>query len=52
MILSFAPTWGRWYRVLRHRKRFSFADSVRDGLRLARSLRFRDQPHTDNGRYR
>ena len=27
---------GRWYRVLRYRKAFSFADSIRYGLWLAR----------------
>jgi len=35
MILPFARTWGRWYRVLRYGKGFSFADSVRHGLWLA-----------------
>jgi hypothetical protein len=37
MILRFARTWGRGYRVLRYGKGFSFADSVRYGLWLARS---------------
>jgi hypothetical protein len=37
MILTFTRTWGRWYRVLRCEKGFSFADSVRYGLWLARS---------------
>ena len=36
-ILSFAWTWARWYGVLRYAKAFSFADSVRYGLWLARS---------------
>ncbi len=35
--LTFARTWLRWYRVLRDAKAFSFADSVRYGLWLARS---------------
>jgi hypothetical protein len=37
MILTFAQTRGRWYRVLRYGKGFSFADSVRYGLWLAQS---------------
>jgi hypothetical protein len=37
MILTFASKWARWYRVLRYEKSFSFADSVRYGLWLARS---------------
>ena len=37
MILTFAGTWGRWYRVLRYAKAFSFVASVRYGLWLARS---------------
>ena len=37
MILTFARTWGRSYCVLRYAKGFSFADSVRYGLWLARS---------------
>ena len=37
MILTFARTWGRWYRVLRYGKGFRFADSVRYGLWLAHS---------------
>lgn len=37
LILTFARTWGRWYRVLRYRNEFSFAESVRYGLWLARS---------------
>ena len=36
-ILSFARTWARWYGVLRYAKAFSFAESVRYGLWLARS---------------
>ena len=37
MILIFVRTWGRWYRVLRYGKGFSFADSVLYGMWLARS---------------
>jgi hypothetical protein len=37
MILTFARTWGRWYRVLRYGKGFSLPDSVRYGLWQARS---------------
>jgi len=36
VILKFAK-WVRWYRVLRYRKAFSFADSVRFGLWLSLS---------------
>ena len=36
LILTFARKWVRWYRVLRYHKAFSFADSVRCGLWLAR----------------
>jgi hypothetical protein len=39
MILTFAGTWGRWYRVLRYAKAFSLVASVRYGLWLARSSR-------------
>lgn len=37
VILMFARKWVRWYRVLRDDKAFTFADSVRYGLWLARS---------------
>ncbi len=37
VILTFASKWVRWYGVLRYAKEFSFADSVRYGLWLARS---------------
>ena len=36
LILVFACKWVRWYRVLRYGKAFSFADSIRHGLWLAR----------------
>jgi len=36
VILTFASKWVRWYEVLRHAKEFSFVDSVRYGLWLAR----------------
>ena len=36
LILVFARQWVRWYRVLRYGKAFSFADSIRHGLWLAR----------------
>ena len=36
LILVFARKWAGWYRVLRYRKAFSFADSIRYGLWLAR----------------
>ena len=36
MILVFARKWNAWYRVLRYRKGFSFVESVRNGLWLAR----------------
>ena len=35
--LIFVRKWVRWYRVLRYGKAFSFADSMRFGLWLARS---------------
>lgn len=37
VIFMFARKWSRWYRVLRYAKDFSFFDSVRFGLWLARS---------------
>jgi hypothetical protein len=37
VILMFARKWVGWYRVLRYGKEFSFSDSVRYGLWLARS---------------
>jgi hypothetical protein len=37
VILTFASKWVRWYGVLRYAKEFSFVDSVRYGLWLARS---------------
>ena len=37
LILVFARKWVRCYRVLRYGKGFSFPDSVRYGLWLARS---------------
>lgn len=37
VIPTFASKWIRWYGVLRHAKAFSFVDSVRNGLWLARS---------------
>jgi hypothetical protein len=37
LILIFARAWVRWSRVLRYRKAFSFADSVRYGLWLSLS---------------
>jgi hypothetical protein len=37
MILVFARKWVESYRVLRYSKAFSFAESVRYGLWLARS---------------
>jgi hypothetical protein len=37
LILIFARTWVRWYRVLQYHKAFSFADSVRYGLWLSLS---------------
>jgi hypothetical protein len=36
LILVFARKWVGWYRLLRYRKAFSFADSIRFGLWLAR----------------
>jgi hypothetical protein len=35
-ILALIRKWNTWYRVLRHGKGFSFADSLRYGLWLAR----------------
>ena len=35
-ILILVRRWNTWYRVLRQHKSFSFADSVRYGLWLAR----------------
>jgi hypothetical protein len=35
-IFIFVCKWNTWYRVLRYRKAFTFADSVRHGLWLAR----------------
>ena len=37
LILVFSRKWNAWYRVLRYRNGFSFAESVRYGLWLARS---------------
>jgi hypothetical protein len=37
LILTFARTWVRWYRVLRYHQAFSFGDSVRYGLWLSLS---------------
>ena len=37
VLLMFARKWVKWYRVLRYAKAFSFGDSVRYGLWLARS---------------
>jgi hypothetical protein len=37
MTLMFVRKWVRWSRVLRYGKAFSFVDSMRDGLWLARS---------------
>ena len=37
VILVFTRKWNAWYRVLRCRNRFSFAESVRYGLWLSRS---------------
>ena len=36
LILALVRKWVGWYRVLRYGKAFSFADSVRYGLWLAR----------------
>jgi hypothetical protein len=36
LILVFTRKWVGWYRVLRYRKAFSFADSIWYGLWLAR----------------
>jgi hypothetical protein len=36
LILLFGRKWVDWYRVLRYGKAFSFADSIRYGLWLAR----------------
>lgn len=35
-ILILMRKWNAWYRVLRHAKGFSFVNSVRHGLWLAR----------------
>ena len=37
VIFEFARKWVKWYGVLRYAKAFSFSDSVRYGLWLARS---------------
>jgi hypothetical protein len=37
LLLRFARKWVGWYGVLRHAKAFSFFESVRFGLWLARS---------------
>lgn len=37
LTLMFIHKWIRWYRVLRYAKAFSFVDSMRFGLWLARS---------------
>jgi hypothetical protein len=34
--IIFFRKWVRWYRVLRYGKEFSFVDSIRHGLWLAR----------------
>ena len=34
--LNLLRNWNTWYRVLRHRNGFSFVESVRYGLWLAR----------------
>lgn len=36
LILVFARKWVQWFRVLRYGQAFSFADSIRYGLWLAR----------------
>ena len=36
LALILVRKWNAWYRVLRHSKGFSFVDSVRYGLWLAR----------------
>ncbi len=36
LTLMFIRKWIRWYRVLRYAKAFSFVDSMRYGLWLAR----------------
>jgi hypothetical protein len=36
-ILILVRKWNSWYRVLRYRKGFTFVDSVRCGLWLARA---------------
>jgi hypothetical protein len=36
VIFVFPRKWNAWYRVLRYHNGFSFADSVRYGLWLAR----------------
>jgi hypothetical protein len=37
LMFTFAGKWVQWYRVLRYEKGFSFTDSVRHGIWLARS---------------
>ena len=37
LTLMFVRQWVQWYRVLRYAKAFSFVDSMRYGLWLARS---------------
>jgi hypothetical protein len=37
VVLVCTRKWNAWYRVLRNRNGFSFAESVRYGLWLARS---------------
>jgi hypothetical protein len=36
VVVDFARKWNGWYCVLRHSKGFTFVDSVRYGLWLAR----------------
>jgi hypothetical protein len=36
VMLVFTRNWNSWYRVLHYRNRFSFAESVRFALWLAR----------------
>src|SRR6202011_580245 len=43
LILVFARKWVGGYRLLRYRKAFSFADSIRFGLWLARGCRGQDR---------
>jgi hypothetical protein len=42
MIVVFTCKWNARYRVLRHRNRFSFVESVRYGLWMARGRRNAD----------